>query len=172
MMSKERKRNIVWSAILAAAIGLVLSFSLGNLVALAIADSDLETAVRSVRAVATNRGGEVRSVNQNDDHSYSITAIMRDDQLGRLEELLAGQPDGVTWEYVYAPSSVHDDYLRVGVDLSMTPEHFSVEWGRSLSSPGFILLMFVLFLPIFGSAFVIFGSGIFRPALLPASGAD
>ena len=66
----------------------------------------MEAAVRNVRAVATDRGGEVRSVNQNDDHSYSIAAIVRDDQLGRLEKLFAGQPDSVMWDYVYAPSSM------------------------------------------------------------------
>ena len=77
---------------------IVFSFSLGHLVALLIADSDLETVVRSVRAVATDRGGEVRSVNRTRP-LYSITAIMRDDQLGRLEKLLASQPESVTWEY-------------------------------------------------------------------------
>lgn len=171
-MGRERIRNIVWSALLAAAVGLVLSFLFSSSLALLFADSDLETAVRSVQAVATDRGGEVRSVNQNDDHSYSITAIVRYDQLGRLEELLDVQPSGVTSEYVHAPSSVHDDYLRVGVDLSMTPEQVSVEWSRSLSSPVFFSLMFVLFLPFFGSAFLIFGSAVFTPALVPATGAD
>ena len=54
----------------------------------------------------------------------------------------------------------------LGVDLSMTPEQFSMEWGRNLSSPRVILLIFMIFVPIFCFVFAFFGIAIFRPALL------
>ena len=110
-MSRKRMLNLGWSALIGLMIAGGISYLAGFFVVSLMADDVLESAVNEVQAVATDRGGVVRSVHVNEFLSYSITAIVRDDQLGRLQTLLADQPDSVTWEYVHAPSGDHDDYL-------------------------------------------------------------
>ena len=154
-MSRDSMFNIAWSALIGILIGGGISYLLGLLIVTIGADGDLESAVRDVQAIATDRGGVVRSVHQNDSHSYSITAIVRADKLRRLQTLLDEQSDSVTWEYVYAPSKEHDDYLRVGVDLGMTPEQYSSEWSRQFVSSANILFMSVWFALLSCSVFLI-----------------
>ena len=165
-MSGKRMLNLGWSALIGILIAGCISFPAGFFFASLMADDVLESAVNEVQAVATDRGGVVRSVHVNEFLSYSITAIVREDQLGRLQALLADQPDSVTWEYVHAPSGEHDDYLRVGVDLEMTPEHHSSEWERLFVSPEIILVMSIWFFALFLPVFLLCGFIVFEPALL------
>ena len=74
-----------------------------------------------------------------------MTAVIRDDQFGRLKELLSSQSPVVTFEYVLSPSTQHDDHLRVGVDLRMTPEQYSEAWWRFLWNPYSMVLMIMAF---------------------------
>ena len=165
-MSGKRMLNLGWSALLGILISGGISFLAGYFFVSLTADDVLESAVTEVQAVATDRGGVVRSVHENEFLSYSITAIVRDDQLGRLQTLLADLPDSVTWEYAHAPSGEHDDYLRVGVDLEMTLEQHSSEWERQFVSPEIILLMSIWFFALFLPVFLICGFLVFEPALL------
>ena len=107
------------------------------------ADDHLEALVTRVEALATDRGGEVRSVHQNDSHSFSVTAIMRADQLAPLQELLSDAPPDVMVEYVHSPSSEYRDYLRVGVDLVMMPDQYSSRWWRSFTSLSIMAMLFL-----------------------------
>ena len=165
-MSGKRMLNLGRSALIGLLITGCISFPAGFFFASLMADDVLESAVAEVQAVATDRGGVVRSVHENEFLSYSITAIIRDDQLGRLQALLADQPDSVTWEYVHAPSREHDDYLRVGVDLEMTLEQHSSEWERQFVSPEIVLLMSIWFFALFLPVFLLCGFIVFEPALL------
>ena len=164
-MSRERMLNLGLSALVgilfAGGVSCLIGFSVVSLAA----DDALESAVNDLQAVATDRGGVVRSVHRNDSLSYSITAIVREDQLVRLQNQLSDQPDSVTWEYVHAPSGEHEDYLRVGIDLEMSPERYSSEWERLSVSPDVILAMSIWFFAIFLSLFLIFGFLVFEPAL-------
>ena len=110
------------------------------------ATDELESLVQQVEALATDKGGELRSVHQNESHSYSVTAIMRTDQLEVLKNVLSEGPDSVTSEYVHAASKEHDDYLRVGVDLRMTPEQYSAARWRHFTSSASVLSMSPWFL--------------------------
>ncbi len=125
----------------------------GMLIATFAVDDALHSALSRVEAVATDRGGVIESLHQNEDYSYSLTAVIRDDQLGRIEELLSEQPPVVTSEYVYSPSTLYEGHLRVGVDLRMTPEYHWSEWWRYFLSPYTMMLMTVVFA---GCAFLIF----------------
>ena len=161
-MSGKRMLNLGWSALIGILIAGCISFLAGYFFVSLTADDVLESAVTEVQAVATDRGGVVRSVHENEFLSYSITATIRDDQLGRLQTLLTDQPDSVTWEYVHAPSGEHAEYLRVGVDLEMTLEQHSSEWERQFVSPEIILVMSIWFFAVF----LLCGFLVFEPALL------
>lgn len=100
----------------------------------------------------------VRSVHKYDSFSYSFTAIVREDRLGRPRTLLSDQPGGVTREY--------DDYLRVGIDLEMSTERYYSEWERLFVSPEVLLAMSIWFFAIFLPVFLICGFVVFEPALL------
>ena len=143
MMSDERGLALVWLLVTG-------SFCILSGVALAStgADDQLETLVTRVEALATDKGGELRSVHQNDSHSSSVTAIMRSDQLGQLQELLSDAHPGVMVEYVHSPSNEYRDYLRVGVDLMMTSEQYSSAWWRSFTSLSNMSIMALVFLSI------------------------
>ena len=160
-MSRERMLNLGLSALLAILFAGGVSCLIGFSVVSLAADDALESAINDLEAIATDRGGVVRSVHRNDSLSYSITAIVREDQLGRLQNLLSDQPDSVTWEYVHAPSGEHEDYLRVGIDLAMSPERYSSEWERLFVSPDFILAMSIWFFAIFLPVFLICGFLVF-----------
>ena len=120
-----------------------------------------------MEALATDKGGELRSVHQNESHSFSITAIMRADQLGQLQDLLSDAHPGVMVEYVHSPSNEYRDYLRVGVDLVITPEQYSSTWWRSFTSLRTISMVAVLFLSMWAPllvAYLVFRFGSFGPA--------
>ena len=155
-MSRQRILNFAYPVSMGILIGGCFSFLCGMLISMIAADDALASALRSVEAVATDRGGVVESLHRNEDYSYSVTALIRDDQLGRLEALLADQPPVVTYEYVYSPSKLHDDHLRVGVDLRMTREHYSSEWWRIFWSPYSVLMMFMVFMVFAPCAFALF----------------
>ena len=165
-MSGKRILNLGWSALLGILISGGISFLAGYFFVSLTADDVLENAINEVQAVATDRGGVVRSVHENEFLSFSITAIVREDQLGRLQTLLADQPDSVTWEYVHAPSGEHAEYLRVGIDLEMSPDQYSSEWDRQFVSPEIILVMFIWFFALFLPVFLLCGFFVFEPALL------
>ena len=165
-MIRERMLNLGKSALLAILFAGCASWLVGGFIVSLAADDALESAINDLQAVATDRGGVVRSVHRNDSLSYSITAIVREDQLGRLQNLLSDQPDSVTREYVHAPSGEHEDYLRVGIDIEMSPEQYSSEWERLSVSPDVILAMSIWFFAIFLCLFLIFGFLAFEPALL------
>ena len=154
-MSDEKADALVWLLVTGA-------FCILSGVALASekADGHLDALVPRVEALATDKGGEIRSVHQNDSHSYSVTAIMRADQLGQLQELLSDVHPGVTVEYVHSPSSQYRDYMRVGVDLVMTPEQYSSGWWRSFTSLSNMSVMAMLFLYMWAP--ILFGHFLFR----------
>ena len=158
-MSRERILNFGWSALLAMLFAGGVSCLVGFLIVSLAADDALESAINDLEAIATDRGGVVRSIHRNDSLSYSITAIVREDQLGRPRTLLSDQPDGVTREYVHAHSGEHDVDLRVGIDRDVARAVLFV-------SPEVILTMSMWFLGIFPPVFVFFGSFVFEPALL------
>ena len=160
-MSRMRMLGLGRSDLIGVMIAGYISYPVGFVVVSYAADD-----VNEVQAVATDRGGVVRSAHENDSLSYSITAIVWEDRLERLRTLLADRPDSVTREYVHASSWEHDDYLRVGIDLEMSPEQYSLEWERLFVSPDVILLMSIWFFAIFLPVFLTFGFLVFEPALL------
>ena len=141
MMAGERVLGLAWLLI-------TVCFCILSGVALAStgADDQLETLVTRVEALATDKGGELRSVHRNDSHSFSVTAIMRSDQLGQLQDLLSDAHPGVMVEYDHSPSNEYRDYLRVGVDLMMTSEQYSSAWWRSFTSQSNMSIMALVFL--------------------------
>ena len=130
--------------------GLVLAGSgallLATLRASERATAEIEGLAHQVEALVTDKGGELRSVHRNEKRSYSVTAIMRADQLEVLDNVLAEGPDSVTSEYVYAASEEHDEYLRVGVDFRMTPEQYSAAQWRHFTNSASVLSMSLWFL--------------------------
>ncbi len=149
-----RVTDVAWSVLIGILIGGMASYLSAIVIVNIGAESALERAVSHVEAVATDRGGVIRSVHRNDGRSYSIAAVVKDDQLPRLRTLLDEQSDRVTWDYVYATSKEHDDYLRVGIDLSMTPDQYSAAKWRTMSSPVVLGMLFVLFAVI--SSFIFY----------------
>ena len=108
-MSDEKADALVWLLVTGAFC--ILS---GVVLASEKADGHLDALVTRVEALATDKGGEIRSVHQNDSHSFSVTAIMRADQLAKLQGMLSDAHPDVMVEYVHSPSSEYRDYLRVG----------------------------------------------------------
>lgn len=127
-MSKHSIPSVALPVLLGVLAGGLASFWCGIFLATLGTEDSFHSAIRRVEAVATDRGGVVESLHRNDNYSYSMTAVIRDDQFGRLEALLSDQSPDVTSEYVHSPSKQHDNHLRVGVDLRMTPERHSSEW--------------------------------------------
>ena len=145
-MDKEMRIAVtllVFSGLIIAGAGALL---IGNLLSSERATDELESLVQQVEALVTARGGEIRSVHRNESHSYSVTAIMRADQLEILKNVLSEGPDSVTSEFVHTASREIDDYLRVGVDLRMTPEQYSAAWWRHFTSSASVLSMSLWFL--------------------------
>ena len=88
-MSRMRMLGLGRSNLIRVMTAGYISYPVGFVVVSIAADD-----VNEVQAVATDRGGGVvRSVHRNDSLSYSITAIIWEDRLGRLRTLLPDQPD-------------------------------------------------------------------------------
>ena len=64
------------------------------------------------------------------------------------------------------PAGSMTDYLRVGIDLEMSPDQHSSEWERQFVSPEIILVMSIWFFALFLPVFLICGFLVFEPALL------
>ena len=162
MMSDDRGLILVWLLVTGPFCILIgVSFASTG------AGSQLENLVAQVEALATDKGGELRSVHQNESHSFSVTAIVRADQIGQIQDLLSDAHPGVMVEYVYSPSSKYRDYLRVGVDLMMTSEQNSSAWWRSFTSLRTISVMALFFLSMWVPllfAHLLFRSSSFGPA--------
>lgn len=154
-MSKQMLERFVFPVVIGILAGCAATILWGIVIALFVVDDALRSTLSGVEEVATDSGGVIESLHQNNAYSYSMTAVIRENQLGRLEDLLSEQPAVVTSEYVYSPSKLYEGHLRVGVDLRMGPEHHVSEWWRHFLDPLSVMMMFMVFVSIALSIFMI-----------------